>query len=134
VNQFSSRQQEAREANEQRYQQMLDIADQTTQQRAADVRGGYERAGADAMQGLARLGMSNTTVAPTIQAGMEREKQSSLNRLADEMQQTKLGIIERREDAYPDMGSLFELIASLAAGGGSQGVKTATNVMSKVRL
>jgi hypothetical protein len=38
------------------------------------------------------------------------------------MQQTKLGIIERREDAYPDSAGLMELIAGLGAGQGTAGI------------
>ena len=107
---------EAKAANEARYQQLLDIANQTTQQRQADVTSAYNQQSADAMQNLARLGLSNTTIAPTLQMGVEREKQASLDRLADTMQQTKLGIIERRTDAYPDPNAVTGAVGSLAQG------------------
>ncbi len=68
------------------------------------------------MQNLARLGMSNTTVAPTMAMGFEREKQAALNTAADEMQKTKLGIMERRTDAYPNSNLLMSLIGSLGQG------------------
>jgi hypothetical protein len=60
--------------------------------------------------------MSGTTIAPTMQLGVERERQSALNRTADEMQQTKLGIIGAREDQYPDLGSLQSTLAGAASG------------------
>lgn len=116
VSSYNQAYEQARAANEERYQQLLDIADQTTQQRAADIRSAYGRQSSDIMQQLARTGLANTTVAPTLQMGVQREQQSALNRLADTMQQTKLGIIERRTDAYPDRGALSQTIQSLGAG------------------
>ncbi len=100
---------EAKEGNESRYQQLLEIADKTTGQRAKDIGIDYAGRESNAMQQLARLGMANTTVAPTLGQGFAREKSSALDRLSDQMQQTKLGIIERRKDAYPDLTSLTSL-------------------------
>ena len=78
--------------------------------------------------------MSNTTVAPTMQQGVEREKQSSLNRLADEMQQTKLGIIERKTDAYPDLASLQSIIAGVGSQyGGGQGLSSMLQALAGLR-
>lgn len=107
---------EAKSANEQRYQQLLRIADQTTGQRAADIRGGGAAEESNVQQRLRQLGMSGTTIAPTLRAGVRRETESSLNRLADTMQQTKLGIIERRQDAYPDRSEITNLVSSIGTG------------------
>jgi len=115
VNQYNKAFQEARSANEARYQQLLDIASRTTGQREIDIRQDYGGMGADISQRLARLGMANTTIAPTMQMGVQREMQSALNRLADEMQQTKLGIIERREDIYPRSDIIMQLAQMLGA-------------------
>lgn len=84
---------------EQRYGEMLGVAEQTTGQRAADIRTAYGQQQATGMQRLARLGMGGTTIAPTMQMGVQREQQSALNRLADQMQQTKLGLMERQAGA-----------------------------------
>jgi hypothetical protein len=89
----------AEAASDARYQQMLDIADKTTGQRGADIRSDAAGQSAASMQRLARLGMGNTTVAPTMQMGIEREKQGALNRLADTMQGTKLGILGQQAAA-----------------------------------
>ena len=107
---------EAKTQNEARYQQQLGIADATTGQRMADVRSAFGRQGADIQQRLTGLGMANTTVAPTMQMGVAREREAALNRTADEMQQTKLGIIGAREDRYPDLGSLQSTMAGAASG------------------
>ena len=90
VGQYNVAYGQAREANEARYQQLLDISSQTTGQREADIRASYTGQGADIRQQLSRQGMAGTTIAPTMQMGVQREQQSSLNRLADQMQQTKL--------------------------------------------
>lgn len=99
----------ANQANESRYQQLLDIADKTSGQRAKDIGIDYAGRESNALQNLARLGLSNTTIAPTLSAGFGRQKNAALDRLADQMQQTKLGIIERRQDLPPDLASLISL-------------------------
>lgn len=124
---------QARGANEARYQQMLGIADATTGQRQADVSSAYNQRSSDVSQQLSRLGMGNTTVAPTMQFGVERERQSALNRVADEMQQTKLGIIERKEDDYPDLQSLQSIIAGTGSAFGTRGIDAMLSAFGKVR-
>lgn len=126
--------QEARRANEQRYQQLLDISSQTTGQREADIRASYAGQGADIRQQLARQGMAGTTVAPTMQMGVQREQQSSLNRLADMMQQTRMGVIERREDRYPEMGAITSLAGMLGQGGGAGGIGNILGALSGLRM
>lgn len=140
---------EAKLANEQRYAEMLGIADedtrrqriqhqemlgltkQTTGQRAADIESDYARQQASEQQRLARVGMAGTTAAPTMREGIERYKQSALNRLADEMQgtqlgvmgriagedqATRLGIMERREDTYPNQAMITQMLGSIGSG------------------
>lgn len=125
--------QQARSANEARYNQMLQLAGQTTNQRAADIRSSYGQQQAGAMQQLARTGMANTTVAPTMRMGFQREQQASLNRLADQMQQTRLGIMERRTDAYPDQAGLMQAIQGIGGGiGGGQGMAMMAQLLGQV--
>ena len=61
------------------------------------------------MQNLANLGLANTSGASVISGGFGRKKSAALDRLADQMQQTKLGIIERRQDIPPSLASLVGL-------------------------
>jgi len=121
VGQYNTAYGEAKTANEQRYNEMLGITDQTSGQRMSDVRADYLRQGSDQMQNLARLGMSNTTIAPTMQYGNQRQMQSALNRTADELQGTKLGIMERRTDEYPESNVLMALVQALGQGGAGLG-------------
>jgi hypothetical protein len=123
----------ANTANEARYQELLSIADATTDQRKADVSSAFNQQGADAQQRLAGLGMSNTTIAPTLMAGIERERQHALNRTADQMQQTKLGIIERKEDNFPDLASLQSIIGGTGSAFGTRGIDAMLQAFGNVR-
>jgi len=133
VDQYNQAYGEAKTANEARYQQMLGITDQTSGQRAADIRSDASGQQSDMMQRLASLGMSNTTVAPTMGAGIEREKQAALDRSADALQGTKLGIMERREDEYPDAGMISSLASMFAQGSGGQGVGGIIKALGSMR-
>ncbi len=118
VNQYNTAYGEARTANEQRYQNMLGIADQTTGQRQADIRQDYLGQQSDMMQQLSRLGMGNTTIGANLGTGIQRGMQESLNRSADTSQQTRLGIMERRTDEYPQNDVILALAQALGQGGG----------------
>jgi hypothetical protein len=123
---------EAKSANEARYQQLLGITDETTGQRAADIRGRGEEERSDLQQGLARTGLSNTTVSPTLTVGSKRRESEALNRLADQLQGTKLGIIERRTDAFPDPAALQSSLSKLGEGYGSGGMETLFNALANI--
>lgn len=118
VSQYNQAYQQAKAANLQRYQEMLGVVGQTTGQRAADIRSSYAGQAATGMQQLARQGMAGTTVAPTMRMGYQREQESALNRLADQMQGTRLGIMERRQDVYPDPNVLVSLAQAIGQSGG----------------
>jgi hypothetical protein len=119
ISNYNQAYQSALQANEQRYQQMLDIADQTTGQRAADIRSAYGAQQSSALQRLGRLGLGNTTISPTLRMGIQREQQAALDRSADQMQQTRLGIMERRTDEYPSMAPLQALAGSIGSAYGA---------------
>lgn len=78
------------------YQNALQEVGNLSGQRAADIRSDSEKVAANQRQSAARLGLSNTTIVPTLNQGTEREKQSSLNRLADEMATLKAGIYQNQ--------------------------------------
>jgi len=81
------------------YDEALGTISGMTDQRAADIRSDYERQTSSERQRLARLGMGNTTVGSTMAMGYEREKQSALNRLMDEIAGTKAGIYQNKASA-----------------------------------
>jgi len=133
VNEYNKSFAEAKAANENRYQQMLSIADTTTTQQQADIGTQYAQTEAKGMQNLQKLGMANTTLGSNLKQGVQREKSASLNRLADTMQGTKLGIIQGREDEYPD-ASLITSLASQLGSLGTAGTATAFGSLSGLQL
>ncbi len=167
---YNTAYEQARRANEQRYQQLLAGADESiaqrraagqemlgtlgsiSQQEAADIRSEYGQQRSNIMQQLARQGMSGTTVAPTMSLGVQREQSAALNRLADmfartklgvqsqeaaamdQLRQQRLGIIERREDRYPDLASLQSIIAGIGSQyGGGMGIPAMLSALASIK-
>jgi len=104
-------------------------------QLAADIESSGAAEEANVLRRLQKLGMSGTTIAPNLKSGVRKQTRENLNRLAFSLQGerrgimdqqaaanqgTKLGIMERRTDAYPSMSNLTGLIEG-AAGSGSLG-------------
>jgi hypothetical protein len=114
LNSYNAAYNTAKAQNEQKYQSQLGLVDSVTGQKRADTISNYEKQSADAMQNLARLGMANTTVGATTKAGVKREMQSELNRLADQMAGTKLGVMQGFNYQGADSGVTQAAIAALA--------------------
>jgi hypothetical protein len=114
VNQYNRAFAQAKSQNEQRFEQMMGIANATTQQRAADIRTqGQQRIG-DIRQRLARSGLGGSSVGNVEEEGIARSTSSQLNTLADAMQQTKLGILQQQQPAYPDLATLQSTLAGVS--------------------
>ena len=124
----------AKTANEQRYQEMLGIMDQTTGQQAADIRSEGAGEQANIMQRLARQGMAGSTVGATQRAGVRRGTQAELNRSADAFQGRRLGIMERRTDAYPQAGMITGLASMLGQSGGGVNTGSMLKALGNMRL
>jgi hypothetical protein len=134
VDKYNQAYTEAKNANEQRYNQMLGIANQTTNQQATDIRSQYAQQAAQGMQNLNRVGMGNTTVGNTMNLGIQNQQSQALNRLADQMQQTKLGIINSRQDPYPNASSLQSIIAGIGSSyGGGTGISAILNALGGMK-
>lgn len=107
-----------------RYGKMMETVEGVTSQREADIRRGYAGRESDIMQNLARLGMANTTVAPTLGMGVQREQGEALNRLADALLGTKLGVMGGRTGELTRLGEaglagrlgIMERLAGLGVG------------------
>lgn len=93
LNQYNQAYAQAKFQNEQKYNQQLGLVDQVSGQQRADTISGFQNQQAEQMQNAARLGMSNV-LSPSIKTGIQREQQSALNRLADQMLGTKLGVMQ----------------------------------------
>jgi hypothetical protein len=105
----------------QRYNQMIGLVDSTSGQQAADIRSQYQNQASAGMQNLQRLGMGNTTLGSNMKLGVQGQQSAALNRLADMMNQTKLGVMQGKKsmnDLAPDKSLL---LAALSQGGGAAG-------------
>ena len=100
---------DAKGANEKRYRQLLGLADDVSGQRRDDIVTSYDEGRARMQQQLTSSGMANTTVAPTMALGYERQKQAALDRSGDAATQLKMRVIEGRTDAYPDQSTIIAL-------------------------
>jgi hypothetical protein len=145
---YTSAFEEARRANEQRYQDILTGHQKRESEAMAtlegmgetergDIRGAYRSRESQMMQNLAARGMAGTTIAPTMRMGLQREQTRELGALDERLRgqrlgyQTglsgeRLGFMERREDEYPDIRNITELMGALgqtgAFGGGGGGL------------
>lgn len=131
---------EAKAANEARYQEAMGIYDQIISQyqpggqfgqgALAQYEIGKTKALSQGMQNLVSSGLSNTTVAGAMPMQYEQEVGTPFRlqledmrmRLLSEAQQNKAGLIERRQDVYPDPNLMANLQsqASSYRGGGMQ--------------
>lgn len=124
ISDYEAKYNTARQANESRYQDILnqyrsryDRAMQNlegagTQQRA-DLNTQYDALGSRTGQDLVSRGLAGTTIAPSMQAGVERERAGARGRLDETLLNQRLqtdanlsadtlSFMERRTDAYPD--------------------------------
>jgi len=114
IDQYQKAFAEAKFANEQKYQQQLGAVSQTSGQQRTDVLSQYQQQRSNAMQQLARTGLANTTIAPTLQSGIQREQQAALNRVSDQELAAKLGVMQNFEYKYPEQGITQSAIQAMA--------------------
>lgn len=94
LNQYNQSYNAAKAQNEAKYNQQLGLVNQVSGQQRADTIAATQRQQSDAMQNLAKLGMANTTVAPSLTAGIQRQGQGALNNLSDQLTREKLGVMQ----------------------------------------
>lgn len=140
IGQFQQKMDQANQANEaryrdilggyqSRYQRAMDMLNGLGQQEAKDINELYDNQAATQRQSLIGRGLGNSTVLDTMLAGSDRERNADLGRLNDRVRQQALNtdasmtgdtlqFMERRNDQPPDMGLLASLMQSLGQGGG----------------
>lgn len=124
----------ARSQNEARFQEMMGIASATTQQRAADIRTGAAGEKSDMMQQLARSGLGGSSVGSVLGEGIGKRKNEALDRLADTMQQTKLGILREQEPSFPDLATLQSTLTGVAGQyGQGQGIQSLLTALGGIQ-
>lgn len=132
---FAKSAEESRRANLERYEDILnryrgmrkDIMGEMEGYGAseeADIERRFKEQAAKMGQGLVSSGLYGTTVRPTMEAGIEREKGSALAQLRDRLKmmkaglqqgltQQELGFMERREDVGPSSDLIAQLMRAL---------------------
>lgn len=130
--------------NEQRYQDILGgyrdrygqaqgELDKLGATERANVERGFTAQSTAAQQDLMSRGVGQTTVAPTLQAGIERQKQQSLQSVEEGLARERLGTLsqlsgdtlgfmERRQDNYPGINQLVNLAMQLGNQGSGGGM------------
>ncbi|MBN1457691.1 MAG: hypothetical protein JW912_07560 [Sedimentisphaerales bacterium] len=125
---------EAKQANEQRYAEILGgfdtLYDDTMSglegmgdQARKDIGISYDKAYSQSLQGLVNAGMANSTIVPSVALGNARRRSDAINSLNETLRREKLGymnsitgdklsFMERREDSYPDANMYASLINS----------------------
>ena len=123
---------EAKQANEQRYSQILGGYESLYNDTMTglegmgdaarkDVNSGYNKAFSQSMQGLVNSGMANSTILPSVSLNNARQRTDALNSLNETLRREKLGymnnitnnklqFMERREDTYPDLNLFTSLM------------------------
>jgi hypothetical protein len=145
--QFQNAYNQARQANEARYQDILSGYSQRYQrgmgmlaglgqQQGRDINELYDQQRSQQDQNLIGRGLGNSTVLDTMRMGSDRERNADLNRLNDSVRQQAIGtdagltgdtlqFMERKNDSYPDFGLLAQLSQGMGAagyGGGGGGI------------
>ena len=125
---------QANEANERRYQEMLRRmqereanAENYGNAQIAGIRKDFENKGTQAAQQMTSRGLSGTTIAPTVQAGIARQGAQAGAQVAENVSRYKndligdtVGVMERREDVGQDMMGLLPLLMQYGQSGGGQ--------------
>lgn len=108
---------EAKRQNEERYQQALQNLEGVGVQQTADVNTRFDSSRSAVNQNLVNAGLSGTTVLPSMQRGVERERQDALNRLAAMLAREKNQVILSRDDIPPDLQMYANLMYQTGSGG-----------------
>ena len=134
IAQFQAQQEKANLANEQRFQQGLDIFDRIIKQQEtggtlgkateAALERGRTKSVAQGMQALVSSGLSGTTQAAGLGKKFEEEVGAPARLQAADISQQRLtearigkaGFIERRQDTGPDFATIASLAKSIGAG------------------
>ncbi|MFA7279105.1 MAG: hypothetical protein WC100_03325 [Sterolibacterium sp.] len=112
----------------QRYDRNMKYLEGAGVQEGADINEAYGAQQGSMMQNLAGSGLAGTTIAPTMAAGIERQRIADQGRLKERINNQKVStdaalsgdiasFKERRDDPYPDMGTYAQLAMQLGASG-----------------
>lgn len=119
---LKSQQKKAQQANEQRYQAVLNLLRTQGMASKDEVRrSGEEERGAIAQSSIGR-GLYNSSVLDSLN-NLSLERQSRANTAVDESVANRMaGVMESKVDEYPNMGPYSQLFQQLGANGANGGM------------
>jgi len=118
ADQYQTALDEAKAKTEERYQQALGNLEGVGEQESADIDTRFDTRRGAVSQSLVSSGLSGTSVMPTMQLGVERERSAAQNRLASMLAREKNQIIGSRNDIPPDLALFSNLMFQQGSGGG----------------
>lgn len=133
---------EGRNTNLQRYEELRGLHDARIDrnmervqglgaQAQADINRNYRNLDSSVQSDLINRGLSNSTRRATARTGVERERNADTARLQEQLRREQIGLdtqlsgdklafMERREDTYPDLNQLIDLMRQFGASGFGQ--------------
>ena len=140
VNQSQNAYNQAKQANLQRYNQGIqgytNLYNQEMGQanafgtaQTAEINRQFNALRGSSDQNLVNSGLSNSTIQPSVNAGIERQRGYALADVAEQAARQRIGVmqaagnaqlgfLERRNDPYPDMNQIMGMAMQYGAGGG----------------
>lgn len=141
IDEYTKKTNEANAANEARYAEgkgeLTDLRSRVLAQiknlgisQIGDVNRQFANARSSTLQDLASRGLANSTITPSIMAGLDRQKAEAIGALHESRMMQQLGLdqdttanlvgfIERRNDVAPSLDTLAQLAMSLGQNTGS---------------
>ncbi len=115
LNEYNTAFAQAKADSENRYNQQLGVANTLGGQRQADIISTYQQNEANVNQQLKRTGLYNPLSASANAAVTKREQNAELNRLAEQIGQQKIGIMQNKKDYIPSENNIKTMADYLAA-------------------
>jgi hypothetical protein len=125
LKQFTTAQNAANQANQQRYQDILKLYSGLGQSRATEIANQGAQQQASATQGLTSRGLGNTTVTSAVSRGINTDTSNQQTALQEQIAQLQGGVMERVNQQGPDLGMYSNLLQQMMSG--NQGRRTMFN-------
>ena len=108
---------EAKRKTEERYEEAMKNLQDVGLQEGKDIDQRFDSSRSAVNQSLVSSGLANTSVLPTMQQGVERERTASRNRLATMLARERNQLLASRNDIPPDLNLYTRLLYGAGAGG-----------------
>lgn len=107
---------EAKEQTEKRYEESMKDLENVGAQERADIGTRFDASRSGVNQALISSGLSGTSVLPSMQRGVERERTSALNRLATDLARERIALRGQRSDIPPNLALYAQLMQQQGTG------------------